>query len=63
MASEKIVIAVASGFTSGQLMSCCLDLLLILLIVVLLSTDSLLFALFICLSCDVMLWLWVCIDR
>jgi len=49
MASEKIVIAVARGFVSGQLM-------IGFFVFVLLSTDSL-SALF----CEVMLW--VCIER
>ena len=56
MTSEKIVRAVARGFISGHLMSCCL-LVLLSFIVVLLSATKL-SALFICLRCD-----GLCIDR
>ena len=58
IAREKIAIAVASGFVSGQLISCCS--------VVLLSNDAnllpstSLLSMFICFICDEEM-LWVCI--
>jgi len=57
MTSEKIVRAVARGFMSGHLMSCCL-LVLLSFIVVLLSATKLSALFIICLRCD-----GLCIDR